>query len=40
LQLIVPAMFMFMSVRFISRAIAASVAFITKRYPQDVEGED
>lgn len=42
LQLIVPAMFMFMSVRFISRAIAASVAFITNRIPEpeDAEGED
>jgi TRAP-type C4-dicarboxylate transport system permease small subunit len=39
LQLIVPAMFMFMAVRFISRAVAASVVFITKRHPEDAEGE-
>lgn len=39
LQLIVPAMFIFMSVRFLSRAIAASVAFVTKNYPDDLEGE-
>ena len=39
LQLIVPSMFIFMSVRFISRAAAASVAFITKNYPEDSEGE-
>ena len=38
LQLIVPAMFIFMSVRFSSRAVAASVAFI-KNSPQDSEGE-
>ncbi|MGD8608244.1 MAG: TRAP transporter small permease [Myxococcales bacterium] len=40
LQLIVPAMFMFMSVRFISRAVAASAAFITNRLPEPTEGED
>ncbi len=39
LQLIVPAMFIFMSVRFFSRAAAASVAFITKNYPEASEGE-
>jgi TRAP-type C4-dicarboxylate transport system permease small subunit len=39
LQLIVPAMFIFMSVRFIMRAAAASVAFITKHYPDESEGE-
>jgi TRAP-type C4-dicarboxylate transport system permease small subunit len=39
LQLIVPAMFIFMSVRFLSRAAAASVAFVTKKYPDDSEGE-
>ena len=39
LQLIVPAMFIFMSVRFFSRAAAASVAFITKNYPEDSQGE-
>ena len=39
LQLIVPVMFIFMSVRFMSRALAASVAFITKRYPDTSEGE-
>jgi len=38
LQLIVPAMFIFMSVRFMSRAAAATTAFITKNYPV-VEGE-
>jgi TRAP-type C4-dicarboxylate transport system permease small subunit len=38
LQLIVPAMFIFMSVRFLSRAAAASASFITKNYP-DPEGE-
>lgn len=38
LQLIVPAMFMFMAVRFILRAAAASVAFITKEYPDDPKG--
>ena len=40
LQLIVPAMFMFMAVRFISRAVAASAAFITKNYPEASNGED
>jgi len=39
LQLIVPAMFIFMSVRFLLRAIAASVAFVTKKYPDTAEGE-
>ncbi len=39
LQLIVPAMFIFMAVRFLSRAIAASVAFTTNRLPKDTEGE-
>lgn len=39
LQLIVPAMFMFMAIRFLSRALAASVAFITNKMPQDAEGE-
>jgi len=39
LQLIVPAMFIFMSARFLSRAIAASVAFVTNRLPKDTEGE-
>lgn len=38
LQLVVPAMFIFMSVRFLSRAIAATVAFVTRRYP-DTEDE-
>ncbi len=40
LQLIVPAMFIFMSVRFILRAAAASVAFVTKNYPEDPKGRD
>jgi len=40
LQLIVPAMFIFMAVRFIMRAAAASAAFITKKYPEDSEGDD
>ena len=40
LQLIVPAMFMFMAARFILRAAAASVAFITKDYPDDPKGRD
>ena len=40
LQLIVPAMFMFMAARFILRAAAASVAFITKSYPDDPKGRD
>jgi TRAP-type C4-dicarboxylate transport system permease small subunit len=39
LQLVVPAMFMFMSLRFLMRAIAASAAFITKNYPDRAEGE-
>lgn len=39
LQLIVPGMFVFMAVRFFSRAAAASVAFITKTYPDDTEVE-
>ncbi len=39
LQLIVPAMFMFMAVRFISRALAAVGAIATKTYPEDDEGE-
>jgi len=39
LQLIVPSMFIFMAVRFLSRAIAASVSFITNRPPEDREGE-
>ena len=39
LQLIVPSMFIFMSVRFFSRAIAAGAAFITKTYPDESEGE-
>ena len=39
LQLIVPAMFIFMSVRFLMRALAASTAFITKSYPDDSNGE-
>jgi len=38
MQLIVPALFMFMSARFLSRALAASVAFVTKKYP-DAQGE-
>ena len=36
LQLIVTAMFMFIAIRFLSRALAASVAFITKKMPQDM----
>ena len=39
LQLIVPAMFIFMAARFLSRAIAASVAFATNRLPKDTEGQ-
>jgi hypothetical protein len=39
LQLIVPAMFVFMAVRFFSRAAAASAAFINKTYPDDAEVE-
>ncbi len=37
LQLIVPSMFIFMAVRFILRAMAASVAFVTKNYPDTGE---
>jgi len=33
-------MFMFMAVRFISRAVAASMAFITNRLPEEIEGEE
>jgi len=40
LQLIVPAMFIFMAARFILRAAAASVAFVTKHYPDDPKGRD
>ncbi|MDH3199324.1 MAG: TRAP transporter small permease subunit [Myxococcales bacterium] len=39
LQLIVPSMFIFMSVRFLLRAIAAGVAFVTKNYPDSAEGK-
>jgi TRAP-type C4-dicarboxylate transport system permease small subunit len=39
LQLIVPAMFIFMSVRFMMRAAAASVAFITNPPAEDANGE-
>ena len=39
LQLIVPAMFIFMSIRFISRAAAASVAFISNDPSAEAEGE-
>jgi TRAP-type C4-dicarboxylate transport system permease small subunit len=39
LQLIVPAMFIWMSIRFASRALAATVALVTKDYPDDAEGE-
>ena len=39
LQLIVPAMFIWMSIRFISRAIAASVAFISNELPEPSEEE-
>lgn len=38
LQLIVPAMFIFMSLRFLSRAIAATIAFITNKLPEVDEG--
>lgn len=38
LQLIVPAMFIFMSIRFLSRALAASVAFIKGPAPSEEEG--
>ena len=40
LQLIVPAMFIWMSFRFISRAIAASIAFISNKLPDPSEEED
>jgi TRAP-type C4-dicarboxylate transport system permease small subunit len=40
LQLIVPAMFIWMAIRFLARTIAATAAFITKRYPADFEEED
>jgi TRAP-type C4-dicarboxylate transport system permease small subunit len=39
LQLIVPVMFIFMSVRFLMRAVAASAAFITNNPPEDSNGE-
>jgi len=39
MQLIVPALFMFMALRFLSRAAAATVAFITKDYSESPEGE-
>ncbi|MEM7437104.1 MAG: TRAP transporter small permease subunit [Myxococcota bacterium] len=39
LQLIVPSMFIFMAFRFFSRAIAATVAFITNKLPETEEGE-
>ena len=39
MQLIVPTMFIFMSMRFFSRAVAAIAAFITKNYPETSEGE-
>lgn len=39
MQLIVPVLFIFMSVRFVMRAVGASVAFVTKTYPDDAEGE-
>ena len=39
LQLIVPAMFMFMAIRFMSRALAASATFITKDYANGPDGE-
>jgi TRAP-type C4-dicarboxylate transport system permease small subunit len=40
LQLIVPAMFMFMAVRFILRAAAASVVLIRGDFPDDPKGRD
>ena len=40
LQLIVPAMFIFMAARFVLRAAAASIAFVTKSYPDDPKGRD
>lgn len=39
LQLIVPAMFIWMSVRFLSRAGAATVSFIANKPPTQAEGE-
>jgi TRAP-type C4-dicarboxylate transport system permease small subunit len=39
LQLIVPAMFIWMAVRFISRAIAASIAFVSNELPEESEEE-
>lgn len=39
LQLIVPAMFIWMSVRFLSRALAAGGSFITNKPPADAQGE-
>jgi TRAP-type C4-dicarboxylate transport system permease small subunit len=39
LQLIVPAMFIFMAVRFLMRAIAATVSFTTNRSIETIEGE-
>ena len=39
LQLIVPAMFIFMAIRFMSRALAACVTFITKDYTSGTGGE-
>ncbi len=39
LQLIVPAMFIWMAVRFLSRSIAASSAFIANKPPSTAEGE-
>jgi TRAP-type C4-dicarboxylate transport system permease small subunit len=39
MQLSVPAMFIFMAIRFLSRAMAATVAFITKSSPDNSEGE-
>ena len=39
LQLIVPAMFIFMSVRFLSRALAAIVTLVSKAEPESTEGE-
>jgi TRAP-type C4-dicarboxylate transport system permease small subunit len=39
LQLIVPAMFIFMAIRFMSRALAACVTFVTKDYTSGTGGE-
>jgi len=39
LQLIVPAMFIWMAIRFSSRALAASMALITNKLPTAAEGE-